>query len=133
HPAGGGERARGGRWGGAGGGLVARRERGDSVRGAAGGGRAGAGGLPVRRAGALRRGPAGGRARRAGGRGGGVGAADRDPGGLSMAAWLQPDLTTMALCWRLDRRDGVALGFTSHDRDLPIGGIVYRAAPGMVP
>lgn len=50
-----------------------------------------------------------------------------------MAAWLQPDLTTMALCWRLDRRDGVALGFTSHDRDLPIGGIVYRAAPGMVP
>lgn len=50
-----------------------------------------------------------------------------------MVAWLQPDLTTMALCWRLDRRDGVALGFTSHDRDLTIGGLVYRAAPGMVP
>lgn len=50
-----------------------------------------------------------------------------------MADWLQPDLTTVALCWRLDRRDGVSLGFTSHDRDLAIGGVTYRAAPGMVP
>jgi len=47
--------------------------------------------------------------------------------------WLQSDLTSLALCWRLDRRDGVTLGFTSHDRDLVIGGIVYRAAPGMLP
>jgi uncharacterized phage protein (TIGR02218 family) len=37
------------------------------------------------------------------------------------------------LCWRLERRDGVALGFTTHDRDLVIGGLVYRAAPGMLP
>jgi uncharacterized phage protein (TIGR02218 family) len=47
--------------------------------------------------------------------------------------WLQPELTTIALCWRLDRRDGVALGFTTHDRDLVIGGLPYRAAPGMLP
>lgn len=50
-----------------------------------------------------------------------------------MADWLDPELTTIALCWRLDRRDGVALGFTAHDCDLAIGGLIYRAAPGMLP
>ena len=50
-----------------------------------------------------------------------------------MATWLDPELTTLAFCWRLARRDGVVLGFTSHDRDLVIGGLTYRAAPGMVP
>jgi len=49
------------------------------------------------------------------------------------AAWLDPELTTLAFCWRLDRRDGVSLGFTSHDRDLVIDGLAYRAAPGMTP
>lgn len=43
------------------------------------------------------------------------------------------ELVTLAFCWRLERRDGVALGFTSHDRDLAIDGLVYRAAPGMLP
>jgi uncharacterized phage protein (TIGR02218 family) len=50
-----------------------------------------------------------------------------------MATMLARALTTLAFCWRLERRDGVALGFTSHDRDLVIGGLRYRAAPGMVP
>jgi len=50
-----------------------------------------------------------------------------------MTDFLDRDLTTIALCWRLERRDGVALGFTGHDRDLEIGGLVYRAAPGMLP
>jgi uncharacterized phage protein (TIGR02218 family) len=50
-----------------------------------------------------------------------------------MAAWLDQDLTTLAFVWRLQRRDGVTLGFTSHDRDLRIDGLTYRAAPGMVP
>lgn len=43
------------------------------------------------------------------------------------------EVTTLALCWRLVRRDGAALGFTTHDRDLLIGGLAYRAAPGMLP
>lgn len=43
------------------------------------------------------------------------------------------ELTSLALCWRLVRRDGVGLGFTTHDRDLVIGGLTYRAAPGMLP
>jgi uncharacterized phage protein (TIGR02218 family) len=46
---------------------------------------------------------------------------------------LDADLTTIAFCWRLERRDGVALGFTTHDRDLIIGHLRYRAAPGMLP
>lgn len=50
-----------------------------------------------------------------------------------MPAFLERELATIALCWRLERRDGVALGFTSHDRDLAIGGLIYRAAPGMLP
>ena len=43
------------------------------------------------------------------------------------------ELTTLAFCWRLVRRDGAALGFTTHDRDLAIGGLAYRSAPGMLP
>ncbi len=43
------------------------------------------------------------------------------------------DLASIAFCWRLERRDGIALGFTGHDRDLVIGGLRYRAAPGMLP
>ena len=52
---------------------------------------------------------------------------------MSAPAWLQGELTTLALCWRLDRADGVTIGFTAHDRDLTIGGVVYRSSPGMVP
>ncbi|MEO9599629.1 DUF2163 domain-containing protein [Parasphingorhabdus sp.] len=47
--------------------------------------------------------------------------------------WLDRKVTTSAYLWRLERPDGVALGFTSHDRDLVIDGLRYRAAPGMVP
>lgn len=46
-----------------------------------------------------------------------------------LAALARP-LVTTALLWRLDRRDGVALGYTSHDRDLWWGGLTYRSGPG---
>lgn len=48
-------------------------------------------------------------------------------------SWLEGTLTTVALCWRIERRDGVTIGLTAHDRDLEIDGLVYRAAPGMTP
>jgi len=48
-------------------------------------------------------------------------------------AMLDGELTTLAFCWRLERRDGICLGFTTHDRDLAVDGLVYRAAPGMLP
>ncbi|MFA9200909.1 MAG: DUF2163 domain-containing protein [Cypionkella sp.] len=43
------------------------------------------------------------------------------------------ELEAVAAFWRLFRRDGVALGFTSHDRDLAFAGLTHRAAPGMLP
>lgn len=42
-------------------------------------------------------------------------------------------VTTLTWCWRIDRRDGVTIGLTAHDRDLVVDGLTYRAAPGMVP
>ena len=42
-------------------------------------------------------------------------------------------LSTRAFFWRIERRDGVALGFTSHDRDLTLDGLTLRAAPGIQP
>tara|TARA_R110000824_G_scaffold25838_9_gene89623 strand:- start:4138 stop:4956 length:819 start_codon:yes stop_codon:yes gene_type:complete len=47
--------------------------------------------------------------------------------------WLDREVTSSAYLWRLERADGLALGFTSHDRDLFIEAFRYRAAPGMVP
>lgn len=43
------------------------------------------------------------------------------------------DTTHLALCWRIERRDGVTIGLTDHDRDLTIDGLPHRAAPGMTP
>lgn len=42
-------------------------------------------------------------------------------------------LHCIAWCWRVERRDGVTIGLTTHDRDLTIDGLVHRAAPGMAP
>ena len=50
-----------------------------------------------------------------------------------MSGWLEAEVATIALCWRIERRDGVAVGLTAHDRDLTIDGLVHRSAPGMVP
>ncbi len=47
--------------------------------------------------------------------------------------YFASELEGVATFWRIHRRDGVTLGFTSHDRDLAFDGIVHRAAPGMVP
>lgn len=43
------------------------------------------------------------------------------------------ELEGVATFWRILRRDGVTLGFTSHDRDLWFAGVRHRAAPGMLP
>jgi uncharacterized phage protein (TIGR02218 family) len=47
--------------------------------------------------------------------------------------WFSQPLETVATWWRIHRRDGVALGFTTHDADLWFDGITHQAAPGMVP
>jgi uncharacterized phage protein (TIGR02218 family) len=46
---------------------------------------------------------------------------------------LTAEVTSLAICWRIVRRDGVGLGFTTHDQPLIIGGLRYDSAPGMAP
>ncbi len=50
-----------------------------------------------------------------------------------MRQWFSTALETVATFWRIERVDGVCLGFVSHDRDLTFNGLLHRAAPGMVP
>lgn len=47
-------------------------------------------------------------------------------------AHLASGSTTVARCWRLERRDGAVLGFTDHDRQISFGGTDYEAAGGML-
>lgn len=47
--------------------------------------------------------------------------------------WLAGPVTSVAFGWRLERSDGVTLGFTSHDRDVIIDGVTLHANPGMQP
>lgn len=42
-------------------------------------------------------------------------------------------LTSMALCWALERRDGGGIGLSSCDRLVSLGGNRYTPSPGMVP
>jgi uncharacterized phage protein (TIGR02218 family) len=50
-----------------------------------------------------------------------------------MDDWLTGPVTSVAYGWRLERGDGVTLGFTSHDRDVVHDGLLLRASPGMQP
>jgi len=49
------------------------------------------------------------------------------------AAILAQELCAFAFCWRLERRDGVTIGLTSHDRALEVDGLIYAPAPGITP
>ncbi len=48
----------------------------------------------------------------------------------AMRLRLEEGCATFCLCWIVTRSDGVRMGFTDHDRDLEIGGVVCRAASG---
>jgi uncharacterized phage protein (TIGR02218 family) len=43
------------------------------------------------------------------------------------------ETTSVATIYKLTRRDGTVLGFTSHDRDLVLGGVTYHTAVGDAP
>jgi uncharacterized phage protein (TIGR02218 family) len=47
--------------------------------------------------------------------------------------WFAQALETAAIFWRVLRRDGIALGFITHDHDLWFDGVLHRSTPGMVP
>ena len=46
-------------------------------------------------------------------------------------AHLASGATTLARAWQVRRRDEVTLGFTDHDEDIVLDGIVFKAATGM--
>ena len=43
------------------------------------------------------------------------------------------ELTSLAMCWRLERLDGAGIALTSHDEPLTSDGVRYDPAPGMTP
>lgn len=50
-----------------------------------------------------------------------------------LSAHLAQEVTTLATCWSIKRKDGTTLYFTEHDRDLVVDGNTYVAALGMSP
>lgn len=48
-------------------------------------------------------------------------------------AFFREELETVATWWRIWRTDGIALAFTTHDRDLWFDGLLHRSAPGLLP
>ncbi len=49
------------------------------------------------------------------------------------AVFFAEELEGVATWWRIMRRDGITLAFTSHNRSLQFDGITHLAAPGMLP
>lgn len=50
-----------------------------------------------------------------------------------LADHIAGEVTTLASCWKLKRRDGVEMGFTNHDVDLVVSGLTYLAYSGFTP
>jgi uncharacterized phage protein (TIGR02218 family) len=44
---------------------------------------------------------------------------------------LAQEVTTLAICWRITRRDGISQGFTTHDSNLRFENLTYLSAPGI--
>lgn len=40
-------------------------------------------------------------------------------------------VSTVCLCWTLTRQDGTKFGFTDHDKDIDLGGVLHLANSGM--
>ena len=48
----------------------------------------------------------------------------------ALQAHLDDGTTTLSWCWRISRSDGVALGFTDHDRTLVFDGTEFEPESG---
>lgn len=48
----------------------------------------------------------------------------------SLEAALASGVTTLCWCWRVTRRDGQVFGFTDHDRDIEVDGLVFGSGSG---
>lgn len=50
-----------------------------------------------------------------------------------MAGISEGGLTSVSLCWRLERADGAGLALTSHDEAITLAGELYEPTPGILP
>jgi uncharacterized phage protein (TIGR02218 family) len=48
----------------------------------------------------------------------------------ALEAHIQRDVTTLAFCWTVKRRDGLVLGFTDHDAPLTLDGVIHDPQTG---
>jgi uncharacterized phage protein (TIGR02218 family) len=55
------------------------------------------------------------------------------PASPTLKTHLASEVTTLALCWKVTRKDGVASGFTSFSRDLVVDSVTYKASTGFTP
>jgi uncharacterized phage protein (TIGR02218 family) len=51
--------------------------------------------------------------------------------GAGLADHLEQDSTTLCYCWRIERKDGLVLGFTDHDSDIVVDSETYLATTGI--
>jgi uncharacterized phage protein (TIGR02218 family) len=51
----------------------------------------------------------------------------------TLAAHIAGEVTTLATCWKLTRRDTTVFGFTDHDQNIAFNGVTYQAATGFTP
>lgn len=51
----------------------------------------------------------------------------------ALTAHLAQEVTNLAMCWKVVRRDGVMLGFCDHDRTIVFEGVTYHAETGFTP
>lgn len=49
-----------------------------------------------------------------------------------LQAHLDTRETTLSWCWKIERRDGITMGFTNHDRDLTFDSVTYEASTGFL-
>lgn len=50
-----------------------------------------------------------------------------------LQASLNAGATTLARCWRLERKDSVVMGFTDHDQELTFDGVTFEPESGLTP
>lgn len=51
----------------------------------------------------------------------------------ALSSHLAQEVTTLATCWKLTRKDTTVMGFTDHDVDLVVDSVLYKARTGMTP
>lgn len=55
------------------------------------------------------------------------------PASPALTTHLQSEVTTLATCWKLTRKDTAVMGFTDFDHDLVVSGVTYKASTGFTP